>query len=313
MLTADRDQALPERQANTKQAQQEQPEDAPAEDARDLPPDVQGALGPDHQDRKARPEQAPDHRRHAQTPQARPVAHLRVDVAFVEIHEQDGRGAIQGRVDRAHRRRRHRRQDQSLQARRKLRRDEVRKGLVALADRCAGRAGRVEREQRRPDVQEDRGHRDVDQHADPDGTPGLALGRHGRVLLHEVLVGQEISQVLRHAVDDHHPDGPRRQGQVPTAEAELVGVQGRLDQGLGAREDSPRQAHRAEQQPADHDDRLHDVGPDHGLHAAQQRVEDRNNSDDDDNHLDRPIQELVQQQSHEIQDHRGSTHDVKQE
>ncbi len=92
-----------------------------------------------------------------------------------------------------------------------------------------------------------------------------------------------------------------------------MGVHGRLDQRLGARANPPRQAHDTEQQPTDHDDRLHDIRPDHGLHAAQKGVDDGDHSDDNDDHRNRPIQELVEQQAHEIQDHRRSAHDVEQE
>jgi len=92
-----------------------------------------------------------------------------------------------------------------------------------------------------------------------------------------------------------------------------VGIDSRLDQGLGTGANPPREAHDAENQATDHDDRLHDIGPDYSFHAAEEGIEDSDHPHDDDDQLDRPVQELVQEQAYEVEDHRGSTHDVEQE
>ena len=136
----------------------------------------------------------------------------------------------------------------------------------ALRDQFALPA-RVEGEQGRADVQENRRQRNVDQHGDPHRAFGLAFGRHRRVLLHVVLIGQQIAQVLRDPVDDHHPDRARRERERPTAQAELVGVESRLTSGWGrrmSRDNSPDDAD-------NHHNRLHHIGPDDRFHAAQQR------------------------------------------
>ena len=137
-----------------------------------------------------------------------------------------------------------------------------------------------------PQTVDQHGDRDRQEGLEPDRPPGVSQGCAGEVALHADLVGQ-VGDAVDGARGQGHPDGDAGGGIQAEVEHPQLVVADNHGQELGGRVLPEDQGDRCSQAQGE-EEKLQDVGPDNGLHAAHQRVGggDRRGQDDGDRGLD---------------------------
>ena len=190
---------------------------------------------------------------------------------LVVVFHADRADGVGSRIDAGHGGREYGGQDEACQAAPHFVQDKVGKGPVRAPDPHGQvRVQLVVGVKGQPQAEGQQGDRDRQEGLEPHRPPGVAQGAAGEVALHADLIGH-VGEARHHACGQGHPDGEAGCGIQAEVEHPQLVVADDHAQDLGRRVLPEDQGDRCSQAEGE-EEKLQDVGPDNGLHAAHQGV-----------------------------------------
>ena len=135
-----------------------------------------------------------------------------------------------------------------------------------------------------------------------DAAQGRAIGPGREVALHDRLIGCVLLQVIEEAVERHGPESWAREVEVEAAEAGLVIGGDQMKHGAGLRVRRKQQEHKGDDDSGPQQETLHDIGPNYGAQAADERVEDGDDAEADDEQRNGPAGKARDCEGEQIED-----------